>query len=214
MKSNQALSAARGLEPRANHRQICFITGGARSGKSNYAQQEALKIAPDPLYIATARRCPEDEDFSQRIQRHIADRDQRWTCIEEPLYLGRLPVENRVVVIDCVTLWISNIYSLYKQDEEQSLKEIKTQINSLQKQNARFFIISNEIGMGLHAETAIGRKFTDLQGWTNQWLGSVADKVVLMISGIPLLIKNPLYFPIELKNTGDDKKYTQPAIPQ
>jgi len=168
---------------------ILFITGGARSGKSSYAQEQALTLSPGPVYIATAKMDANDEEFRQRIQRHISDRDERWTSVEEQLYLSKLSLDNKIVVIDCVTLWLSNFFSLYKYNTEQALQAIKNEIDELQKIPAVFFIISNEIGMGVHAETEIGRKFTDLQGWANQYIAGRANKVVLMVSGIPVTIK-------------------------
>jgi len=169
---------------------IVFITGGARSGKSNYAQEQALAISSNPVYVATAKVYPDDEEFKQRVHRHISDRDERWTSTEEQLYVSTLSLENKVVVIDCVTLWLTNFFSLYKYDVQPSLEAFKKEIDALKKINAGFFIISNEIGMGVHAETEIGRKFTDLQGWANQYVAGIADKVVLMVSGIPIAIKS------------------------
>jgi adenosylcobinamide kinase/adenosylcobinamide-phosphate guanylyltransferase len=169
---------------------IVFITGGARSGKSRYAQQEALALSKNPVYIATAKVYASDEEFKQRVRRHISDRDERWTSIEEQFYVSKLPLENKVAVVDCVTLWLTNFFSLYKYDIEKSLEDFKKEINALQKINAIFFIISNEIGMGVHAETEIGRKFTDLQGWANQYVAGIADEVVLMVSGIPVVVKS------------------------
>lgn len=168
---------------------ITFITGGARSGKSRFAQQAALEISQSPVYIATAKVYPTDEEFKQRVNRHISDRDSRWTSIEEQLHPSHLALDNKAVVIDCVTLWLTNFFSLYKYDIEKSLEEFKKEIEGLKKFNSHFFIISNEIGMGVHAETEIGRKFTDLQGWANQFVADAADKVVLMVSGIAMVIK-------------------------
>lgn len=169
---------------------LIFITGGARSGKSSYAQNEALQLSGHPVYVATAKVYPNDAEFEQRIQRHKDDRDERWTSIEEQLYVSNLDLANKVVVIDCVTLWLTNFFSLYKYDVAQSLRAIKEEIDKLKKTGAAFFIISNEIGMGIHAETETGRKFTDLHGWTNQYIAQQADKVVLMVSGIAVNIKN------------------------
>jgi adenosylcobinamide kinase/adenosylcobinamide-phosphate guanylyltransferase len=169
---------------------IIFITGGARSGKSNYAQQQSLALSPQPVYVATAKVYANDEEFKQRVQRHILDRNKNWTTIEEQVYVSKLQLENKVVVIDCVTLWLSNFFSLNKHDINQSLQAIKNEIDALQNIPATFFIISNEIGMGVHAETEIGRRFTDLQGWANQYIAAKANKVVLMISGIPVIIKD------------------------
>ena len=169
---------------------IILITGGARSGKSAYAQREALGLTSSPVYVATARLDPSDKEFAERIRRHQSDRNGQWINMEEQLHVSRLPLENKVAVIDCITLWLSNFFSLYKFDEEKSLQAIKTEIDVLRKTDAVFFIVSNEIGMGVHAETEAGRKFTDLQGWVNQYIASVADKVVLMVSGLPMTIKN------------------------
>lgn len=169
---------------------IVFITGGARSGKSRYAQNEALLLSSNPVYVATAKLYANDAEFKQRVQRHKDDRDERWTSMEEQFYVSKLDLAHKVVVIDCVTLWLTNFFSLYKYDVAQSLEAIKQEIDALKKINATFFIISNEIGMGVHAETEIGRKFTDLQGFANQYIAQLADKVVLLVSGIPVNIKN------------------------
>lgn len=170
---------------------LTLVTGGARSGKSSYAQKEALLLSQTPVYVATAKRY-DDEEFNSRISRHLSDRDDRWTTIEEQIAIGSLELDKKVVVVDCVTLWLTNFFSLYKYDVEESLTAIKNQLDALLFKDARFFIITNELGMGVHAETAIGRKFTDLQGWTNQYIASVADRVVFMVSGIPLILKNEL----------------------
>jgi adenosylcobinamide kinase / adenosylcobinamide-phosphate guanylyltransferase len=168
---------------------ITFITGGARSGKSNFAQEQALTLSLNPIYVATAKPYVNDEDFNRRIQRHKSDRDGRWTLVEEQLYISKLPLANKIVVIDCVTLWLTNLFYVYKYDVDLTLESIKHELSRLRKIQATFFIISNEIGMGVHAETEIGRRFTDLQGWTNQYFARTANKVVLMISGIPVTIK-------------------------
>jgi adenosylcobinamide kinase/adenosylcobinamide-phosphate guanylyltransferase len=131
-----------------------------------------------------------DHEFRDRVARHRADRDERWTNLEELYHISRLSLENKVVVIDCVTLWLTNFFGLYKYDPQQSLLALQDEIDKLGEMNAVFLMVSNEIGMGLHADTETGRKFTDLQGWANQYIASRAQKVVLMVSGIPLLIKN------------------------
>ena len=92
-------------------------------------------------------------------------------------------------MLDCVTLWLTNFYVDVKYDIEEALHQIKTEIDILAKQDATFIIISNELGMGLHADTESGRKFTDLQGWTNQYIAQKADHAVFMVSGLPLVLK-------------------------
>jgi adenosylcobinamide kinase/adenosylcobinamide-phosphate guanylyltransferase len=171
-----------------NKKNVIFITGGARSGKSRYAQELALQLSACPIYVATARQW--DGDFQDRIRRHRQERDGRWSSIEEEKQLSRLDLQGKVAVIDCVTLWITNFFIDLKNDVDACLDACKKEIDELCRQDAVLIIISNEIGMGVHAETEIGRKFTDLQGWVNQYIAAKADKVLLMISGIPLTVKS------------------------
>ncbi len=173
----------------ASKKEIVFITGGARSGKSRYAQGLALQLSSSPVYVATARHW--DGDFQDRIRRHRQERDERWSSIEEEKNIGRLDLQGKVVVIDCVTLWITNFFIDLKNDIDAVLAACQKEIDELCRQDAILIIISNEIGMGVHADTEIGRKFTDLQGWVNQYIAAKADKVILMVSGIPLTVKSP-----------------------
>src|SRR5579872_309229 len=167
---------------------IYFITGGERSGKSSYAQKVALEFSQKPLYIATSRVF--DGDFAKRVARHKKDRDERWQTIEEEKYLSKLDLKKRVAVIDCITLWITNFWIDTQYDVEESLSQIKKEIDSLVKMNCTLVIISNEIGMGTHATTENARKFVELQGWVNQYIAAKAEKVTLMISGVPVHIKH------------------------
>ena len=167
---------------------IYLITGGERSGKSSYAQKLALKLSNTPIYVATARKW--DEDFQTRIDRHQQERDERWTNIEKEKHLSEIDFSGKVALIDCVTLWLTNFFIDTKNDVSLSLEEAKKEFLVIAKQeNATLIFVTNEIGMGVHAETHIGRKFTELQGWMNQFLASNADEVVLMVSGIPVKIK-------------------------
>ncbi|MBV4358233.1 bifunctional adenosylcobinamide kinase/adenosylcobinamide-phosphate guanylyltransferase [Pinibacter aurantiacus] len=167
---------------------IYFITGGARSGKSSYAQKEALSLSDNPVYVATANVM--DAEFEQRVTRHKADRDERWTALEEPMHVSKLPIADRVVVVDCVTLWLTNFFLKYEQDIHASLDALKKEIDELDNHPGTFFIVSNEIGMGLHADTEMGRKFVDLQGWANQYIAAKAKKAVFMVAGIPVFVKS------------------------
>ena len=166
---------------------ILLITGGARSGKSRYAQQRALDMSNNPVYIATAKNW--GGDFDDRIKRHQQDRNEAWTNIETQLEVSAAPIRDRVAVIDCVTLWLTNFFILYKNDTDQSLSAFKKEIDAIDDMPGTFIIVTNEIGMGVHAETEIGRKFTDLQGWANQYVAGKAAEVVLMVSGIAMRMK-------------------------
>ena len=167
---------------------IYLITGGELSGKSSYAQNLALRFSDAPIYVATARKW--DADFQNRIDRHQSERDERWTNIEKEKHLSEIDFTEKVALIDCVTLWLTNFFIDTKNDVELSLEEAKAEFEKIANHpDATLIIVTNEIGMGVHAETHIGRKFTELQGWMNQYLASKADEVVLMVSGIPVKIK-------------------------
>jgi adenosylcobinamide kinase/adenosylcobinamide-phosphate guanylyltransferase len=167
---------------------IYLITGGERSGKSGYAQNLALQLSDSPMYVATARKW--DDDFQNRIDRHQQERDERWINVEKEKHLSEIDFSGRVALIDCVTLWLTNFFVDTKNDVALSLEEAKTEFEKIaNQQDVTLIIVTNEIGMGVHADTHIGRKFTELQGWMNQFLASKADEVVLMVSGIPVKIK-------------------------
>ena len=166
---------------------IVLVTGGQRSGKSGYAQKLALSLSANPVYLATSRVW--DEEFRQRVLRHQADRGPEWTNIEEEKYLSRHNLDGRVVIIDCVTLWGTNFFFDNDSNVELSLRELKEELNRLVEQQAYLIFVTNEIGLGGVSPDPIQRKFTDLQGWLNQYIASRADEVILMISGIPMKIK-------------------------
>jgi adenosylcobinamide kinase/adenosylcobinamide-phosphate guanylyltransferase len=166
---------------------IWYITGGERSGKSGYAQQLALQHSSSPIYIATSRIW--DEDFKNRVNRHISDRDERWTTIEEEKKISGISLKGKVAVMDCVTLWLTNFYTDTQYNVQESLALAKKEIDNLQLEEGMLIIISNELGMGMHAETEIGRKFVELQGWMNQYIAAKADKATFMVSGIPMQLK-------------------------
>ncbi|SEG18264.1 bifunctional adenosylcobinamide kinase/adenosylcobinamide-phosphate guanylyltransferase [Parabacteroides chinchillae] len=166
---------------------ITLVTGGQRSGKSGYAQRLALSLSENPVYLATSRVW--DEEFRQRVLRHQKDRGPEWTNIEEEKHLSRHSLAGRVVVIDCVTLWGTNFFFDNNSNVELSLSELKEEFNKFTNQEARFIFVTNELGMGGVAADEVQRKFTDMQGWLNQYIASRADEVILMVSGIPVKIK-------------------------
>lgn len=166
---------------------IYYISGGERSGKSAYAQKLAESLSNTPYYLATSRIW--DDNFKKRVQRHINERDERWTTLEEEKNISSIIPAKATVVIDCVTLWLTNYYTDTKYNVEKSLQLAKDEFNKLEKLNATIIIISNEIGMGLHAQTKSGRQFTELQGWMNQYIAKRADKATFIVSGLPLTLK-------------------------
>lgn len=166
---------------------LILVTGGARSGKSGYAQQLALKLAENPVYVATARNW--GGDFAERIRRHQAERGVAWQNFEEEKAVSRLPIRDRVVVIDCITLWLTNFFLDSDADVAVSLQALQREIDVIAQMPGTFIIVTNELGMGVHADTDMGRKFTDLQGSANQYVAAQSAEVVLMVSGIPVKIK-------------------------
>lgn len=164
-----------------------LITGGQRSGKSRYAQQMALSLSANPVYLATSRVW--DEEHRQRIERHKAERGSEWTNIEEDKELSKHLLPGRVILIDCVTLWATNFFFDSNADTEKSLTELKTEFDRFIEQEARFIFVTNEIGLGEMSQNELQRKFADLQGWLNQYIAAKADEVYLMVSGISVKIK-------------------------
>lgn len=169
-------------------KKIILVTGGARSGKSRYAEQLALSLAENPCYVATSRIW--DEEFAARVRKHQQSRGPRWTNFEKDKFLSELSIGGRVAVIDCMTLWATNFFFDFKSDVEKALEALKNEFDRFTGQDATFIFVTNEIGMGETSANEIQRKFTDLQGWFNQYVASKADRVVLMVSGIPLDVKN------------------------
>ena len=165
---------------------VILITGGQRSGKSRYAEQLTLSLTDNPVYLATAHIW--DDEFRERVRIHQERRGPQWTNIEEERHLSRHDLTGRVVVIDCVTLWLTN-YFFETSDVSQTLETVKAEFNRFTSQDATFIFVTNEIGSGGVSDNAVQRRFTDLEGWMNQYIASRADEVVLMVSGISVKIK-------------------------
>lgn len=174
-------------------KRIILITGGQRSGKSQYAERLALSMSEHPVYLATAHIW--DDEFRQRVLIHQQRRGAAWTNIEEEKHLSRHNLDGRVVVIDCITLWCTNFFFTQgaKEWEQPSVDEalcaLKDEFDRFTNQDAMFIFVSNEIGSGGVSDSVVQRRFTDLQGWMNQYVAGCADEVVLMVSGIPVKIK-------------------------
>lgn len=168
-------------------KKIILITGGQRSGKSTYAQELALSLSASPVYLATSAVW--DEEHRQRIERHKRDRGPEWTNVEELTDIQNVDVSGRVVVIDCVTLWATNFFMANNGDVEDTLAQLKERFMQFTAQEAIFIFVTNEIGLGGISSNDLQRRFTDLIGWMNQFIGRAADEVVLMVSGIAVKIK-------------------------
>ncbi len=166
---------------------ITFITGGQRSGKSSFAQRLAEEKSNVPIYLATAHIW--DDDFNARVERHKSDRGNHWKTIEEEIFLSKFRLAGKTVLLDCITLWLTNIYYQNKNDVDKSLEIAKSEWDKFIEHKFNLIVVSNELGMGVHPENEMARKFADLQGWMNQYIAKSANKVILMVSGIPVNIK-------------------------
>lgn len=185
---------------------IILITGGQRSGKSRHAEELALSLSTNPVYLATAHVW--DEEFRERVRIHQQRRGPQWTNIEEERHLSRHDLTGRVVVIDCVTLWLTNLITPespeYPENPENPappenpaspaptatiLAAAEAEFDAFTAREATYIFVTNEIGSGGVSTSALQRRFTDLQGWMNQYIAARADEVILMVSGIAVKIK-------------------------
>jgi adenosylcobinamide kinase/adenosylcobinamide-phosphate guanylyltransferase len=186
-------------------KRIVLITGGQSSGKSLHAERLALELSPAPVYVATARAA-EMEDC---VERHRARRGPEWTTVEEPLRLGRLAFGGRVVLVDCVTVWLANMMfeaTSGGTDAGDGAPEASPgieavpdldaleaaawdEIERFTAPDATYIFVTNEVGLGGTAANALARSFADLQGRLNQRIAAVADEVTMVVSGIPIKIK-------------------------
>ena len=175
-------------------KEITLILGGARSGKSHYAQQLAMELGDKVLFVATGEAL--DEEMQTRISEHKESRPKSWRTLEIPTGIGR-KIEKQigdaeVVIIDCLTLLISNLLRDepdYPEAEKRMTSEINELIATMDNLNASFVIVSNEVGMGLVPETRLGRIYRDLLGKANQLLASHATEVYLMVACLPVRVK-------------------------
>jgi len=179
---------------------IIFIIGGARSGKSSFALNEASKVEGRKAYIATAEAF--DEEMKERIEKHKRERGDEWDTYEEPIGIAPLVKDIHkkydVILIDCLTLWVSNLMHKSKQPEDEIDKLINilagssgsNGLNGLSGLNRlNIFIVSNEVGMGIVPDNEMARRFRDLVGLLNQRVAEIADEVYQVTTGIPMKIK-------------------------
>ncbi len=173
---------------------ITFILGGAASGKSQYAENQANEYSKK-IYIATAenRVIGKDDEFKERIRQHQQRRTEAWETLEVPLDLAaalntlkNTDIPQSAVLIDCMTLWLSNLMMAERAIED----ETATLITALKQANHDIFLVSNEVGHGIVPDNALARQFRDAQGRLNQALAKVATTVVFVTAGCPMILKD------------------------
>lgn len=173
--------------------QLILVVGGARSGKSRFAQDLARQVGGDDvLYVATAES--HDDEMSRRIELHRQSRPPKWRTIERPLGVGKavaaIDRQPRVVLLDCLTLLISNVLLQCGTDADLAEQRMRAEIDALiaatRENEATAIIVSGEVGMGLVPENPLGRLFRDLLGWANQLLAEQSTATYLMVAGLPV----------------------------
>ncbi|MDD5452165.1 MAG: bifunctional adenosylcobinamide kinase/adenosylcobinamide-phosphate guanylyltransferase [Desulfovibrionales bacterium] len=167
-----------------------LITGGCRSGKSRFALDYANRHFTNRLYLATGQAM--DEEMKERIKAHQKQRGQDWRTVEEPLNIaGAIEQEAAkagVILIDCVTMWVSNML-LRDRPEEEIMRSVGALAERMQKSLCSFILVTNEVGAGIVPENRLARGFRDLSGMINQALAACADEVYWLVAGIPVKIK-------------------------
>jgi adenosylcobinamide kinase/adenosylcobinamide-phosphate guanylyltransferase len=175
--------------------QTIYITGGARSGKSRFAEQKAHDFGAPLCYLATAQAL--DDEMDQRISKHQQRRGHAWQTIEEPLQVAETLINFdgtcNVFLIDCLTLWLSNLLMLHEykgaQAEERIMEDVIHLADTMHTMKTPVIIVSNEVGMGIVPENRLARIFRDITGKANQIIAAAADEAWLVASGIPLKLK-------------------------
>jgi adenosylcobinamide kinase / adenosylcobinamide-phosphate guanylyltransferase len=176
---------------------ITLILGGARSGKSSYAQKLAEESGKSVTFVATAQAF--DEEMSARIKKHRAERPADWETLEIPLGIASRinQIRSQAVILDCITLLVSNLMMQFVKDDlvdeapfMQSVQnELDSLLSSIRKSNGHWIIVSNEVGLGLVPPYQMGRVYRDAIGGANQRLAREAEQVIFMVAGIPTVIK-------------------------
>lgn len=168
---------------------VTLILGGARSGKSRRAEALALSLCEHPVYIATAPLIEDDHEWLTRIDHHRSHRSEQWQLVEEELelvaVLKKSATDGQTVLVDCLTLWLSNLMFADKNVNA----EIAALCQLLPTLAGHIILVSNEVGMGLVPENSEGRAFRDAQGRLNQAVAAVADRVEFVAAGLPLKLK-------------------------
>ncbi len=166
---------------------LTLVTGGARSGKSAYAENLVLSSGLDPVYVATA--AAHDQEMARRIEAHRKRRGAEWMLVEEeidlPGVIGEQAAAGRILLIDCLTLWLSNML-LAEADIDERVARL---CDALSEAQGDIVLVTNEVGMGIVPENALARRFRDLAGVLNQRMAALADRVVLVVSGIGVTVK-------------------------
>ncbi len=170
---------------------IILVTGGVRSGKSYFAFNKAVSLSGKKVFLATAEAL--DEEMQSRIEEHRKLRGPDWDTVEEPLDISRAlrdaQKKYQVVLLDCITLWLSNLLTRKSLDEGEAKELIEEFADILPSLECDLVVVSNEVGMGVVPENRLARVFRDLTGLANQRVGEAASEAYFMVSGLPMKLK-------------------------
>jgi adenosylcobinamide kinase/adenosylcobinamide-phosphate guanylyltransferase len=176
--------------------EVTLITGGARSGKSSFALELALKGYSQRTFIATALPC--DEEMKERILRHQKERGDTFDTIEEPVRLAEaissIAGQSEVALVDCLTVWLGNLYHHLREDEVMVRARIESFLKAVDQASFDLILVTNEVGWGIVPENPMARSYRDMLGFLNRRIAEKAEHVYLLCCGIPLTLKgDPTY---------------------
>ncbi len=172
---------------------VLMVLGGAKSGKSRYALDLCNMTGEKRIFVATAQAL--DDEMYQRIERHKAERGSRWKTVEESLNITEViqeyDNEDSVILLDCVTLWISNLLMKCKQEDRYVSHEVERLAVCLEGVSGTVVVVSNDVGMGIVPDNPLSRRYRDLLGLANQRIARASDVVVMLVAGLPVILKQP-----------------------
>ena len=169
-----------------------LVLGGAKSGKSRFALNVCNGLQRKRIFLATAQAL--DQEMKERIKRHQKERGGEWVTVEEPInivhQIRSMDSEDTVILLDCLTLWLNNLYMQYDEDQEFIRQAIEGLLDQLSIIRGAIVVVSNEVGMGIVPDNRLSRRYRDDAGTANQRIAHIAQKVVVVMAGIPLVLKD------------------------
>ena len=169
-----------------------LVLGGAKSGKSHFAMDICNTMKKNRIFLATAQAL--DQEMEERITRHQAERSSDWHTVEEPLKVAKkissLDSKDTVILLDCLTLWLNNLYMEHGEDQEVINEAIENLARQLTEIRGAIVVVSNEVGMGIVPDNQLSRRYRDTAGLANQCIARLAVKVVAVMAGLPIMLKD------------------------